>query len=126
VNGLDIIPATVAVVPDNPPLIWAPAISPTARVLAVTGRTVPIDPESNLGVAGADVTATNATNVVIEVETSNVATNGVVTVRIVPKFGQSSTATAAYVSGDATLAIWRAQATIPKGFCAIQARAVTP
>lgn len=125
-NGLNIYPATIAVLPDNPPLLWTSSSTPQVQVTSVTGAAVPTDPISNLGLAGADVVLTNATNVVILVQAANVATNGSVMLRIVPQSGYSISTNAAFLSGDINASVWRVQTVIPKGFCAIQARAVTP
>ena len=125
-NGLTTFPATVGVRPDNPPVLWLPSDAPQVRVTSVLGTAVPIDPKSNLGLAGADVLLTDATNVVIEVEGKNLAAKSVVTVRIVPLSGMVISTNATFVSGDLASSVWRTQVAIPKGFCAVQARAVTP
>ena len=126
---LQLLPSTIVVTPDSPPLIWPPANSPVARVVSVGTQSVPADPRAVLDATGADLVFTNASQSTVVIETRNLPTNSTVNVAIKPRnsvIGFPIMTTARYVSGDAILAMWQVTTNLPLGHCVIQARAVGP
>ncbi len=122
---LNIFPNASAVPPGQTPIIWPSDNAPTVRVLSVDGHAAPADPAA--AVAGsADVPIQNNGAVAILLETQHLPTNGVVTIRLNPKYGSASWLTAAYNSGDINSATWLVQTTPPVGFFTVQARATAP
>ena len=124
-NSIVTLPETIVVPPTVPPQIWPPANSPTARVASVDSVLAPLDPRAPL-VAAADVAIQNNDPVNILIETANFPIEGIVQLFVIPKFGDRSTRTASYVSGDITQAIWQVQTALPQGFVTLQARATQP
>ncbi len=120
-------PATVTVAPDAPPTLWPTSTSPRVRVLSVGGSVVPDDPRSSMDTAPADAAITNLANAEVVLETVNANTNWFVFARVVPKYGANIvTPYATAISSNANVIVWRTFANLPKGFVAIQARAVSP
>lgn len=106
--------------------VWPDTSAPIITVSAVHTQSVPSDPRASLNPPFADVNLTNPNPLDITVQGTNVPLNATVTVRIVPKRGQDFIVTASFISGDLTNSIWKAEAQLPNGFSAIQARAVWP
>lgn len=122
---LNIFPNVSAVPPGTTPVIWPPDSAATVRVLSVDTQPAPADPLA--AVAGtADIPIQNNGPVDILLETKNLPTNGVVSVRLNPKYGQAVWLNAAIVSGDINIATWKATTTPPAGFFTLQARATAP
>ncbi len=121
-GGLNIVPPTIRVLPDSPPVIF-PENLPTARVVSVAGRASPADPRANLTDTGSDVAIQNNKPVEIEIETTNLEPNSTVTAHIIPRHGLRFTADAKWVSGNTVSSRWVATTTVPPGFAVVQVRA---
>jgi hypothetical protein len=122
---LNIFPNASAVPPGQTPIIWPSDSAPTVRVMSVDGHASPADPAA--AVAGsADVPIQNNGPVDILLETRNLPTNGVVSLRLNPKYSAASWLNATYLSGDITTASWKVTTTPPVGFFTVQARATAP
>jgi hypothetical protein len=122
---LQTFPETIGVPPSSTPVIWPAANAPVARVISVDSINAPLDPNAPV-VAAADVAIQNSNQVAILIETQNFPIEGVVQLRIMPKFGNRTTLNATRLSGDITSATWRVQTTLPQGFVTLQARATQP
>ncbi|MDJ0837689.1 MAG: hypothetical protein QNK37_14330 [Acidobacteriota bacterium] len=112
--------------PDDPPLIWPQAGSPTLRIVSIAGIDAPPDPRANMDLPGADVQIGEDSPVDIVIESRGLAVDAVVTVRLVSRRGQAIIAEAAFDSGTMTQATWIANVSFPSGYTAIQVKAVTP
>jgi hypothetical protein len=124
-QDLRIFPSTVAVPPGNPPVVWPPASAPTARILSVDSQTSPADPVAGLSTSS-DVAIQNNSPVQILIETKNLPVQGVVQLRIAPKYGSHYFLGATLVSGNFAQASWSVTTPLPSGFCVLQARATAP
>jgi len=122
---LSAFPDTVRVDP-TPLRLWPDSNSPDVRIVSVAGTVISGDPRASLDADGSDVTIQSATAVDVVVETRNFSTNGVVTTRIVPKYGNAFVTNASFVTGNTSLATWRVTTAMPQGFAAIQVRGVAP
>lgn len=126
--GITTFPDATVATPDTPVVIWPPAAAPSAKIMSVAAATIPADPTgyyADTGTPDAAIPNTASTiNAVIQ--TANVDPAAVVTVRVIPKNGAATNATAAFSSGDATQATWTATFTPPDGLFYLQARAVNP
>ena len=109
--------------------------TPPPFVLALKGITGHIAPAAQTATAGGPLgnidsvcndaqvnSGTNESEVIVEA--ANLATNAVVQVRIVPKFGMSQVVTCSYVGATNELTYWRAVARFGPGLSVLQARAV--
>jgi len=119
-------PATDVVAPDDPVILWPPATVPSARVVSVQTVSVPADPHSRFELGQVDVSLPNLATAQVLVETRNIDPAGTVRVRVSPKHSQPAFFNATFTSGDASQSTWTATATIPQGYCAIQAFAENP
>lgn len=124
-TSIDTFPETVAVPPASPPLIFAPPNAPNVRIASVDGLGAPPDPTAPLQ-ANADVTIQNNAPVTITLGTTNFPIEGVVQLRIAPKFGSATLLNCTYQSGDLTSATWTVTTTLLDGFSTLQARATAP
>ncbi len=129
-GGLTVYPPTLRVPPDSPPTIF-PDNLPTARVVSVAGQNAPADPRSNLTETGTDVVMQSDQPVEIQIETTNLDPSASVSAHIIPRYGTIDPefriryeVRAVHVSGDASLSRWSASTKLPRGFAAIQVRAV--
>lgn len=119
-------PSSIVVTPDSPVQLWPSGSSPTCRVVSVNGLETPEEPLAMLSAPSADVIFTAGGSVPVVVETTNLPTTSVVSVRVVPTRGNSITVSATLTSGDQSSATWTAMATVPTGHSAIQVRALAP
>jgi hypothetical protein len=127
-------PETVAVLPANPPRIWPPDNAPKARILSVGAIEAPEDPKASMESAPypADIVIENDRPVVIAIETRNLPLEGSkVEVFFRPKWYDPEkvfpyTQPAKLVSGTQTLALWRVETVLPKGFTTLLVRATAP
>lgn len=123
--SLNIFPNVSSVAPGLTPVIWPSDLAPTVRILSVDGHVSPADPTG--AVAGsADIPIQNNGPVDVLLETKNLPTNGVVSLRLIPKYGQAYSLNAVNISGDINLATWKVSTTPPSGFFTLQARATAP
>lgn len=127
-------PATVAVNPATPALIFPAATAPTVTIVSVGGAASPADPRAQMTATpgGDDISiATTSNTVPVLVQTQNFPTNGTVKVYVHPRDGNGNTYTASLVSSNSGVATWQALAAIPyppsnPGHSVIQVRAVLP
>lgn len=124
-SQLNIFPNTVAVPPGATPVIWPSSTSPTVRVVSVDGQPAPLDPSASLSTSS-DIGMQNNSPVDIILETKNFPIQGVVALRIGPKYAGAYWLNATYVSGNLAQATWKVSTTLPSAFCVLQARATAP
>ncbi len=120
-------PQTVAVAPQNPPVIWPDANAPTVKIVKVDTVNVPANPTASLDIS-ADVGVSVNSSAQVTVRTTNFATaGGLVQVRSAGKFVATPIwTTAIFQSGNDTQADWIATVPCPSGFTTLQARATRP
>ncbi len=124
---LSLFPSTDIVAPDNPVLLWPPDGAPIVRVLSIEGVDVPADPRSEVELGTADVDVPNTDeDALIVLETENVPSSWIIRVRLTPKYGIATFATAVHESGTDSLSTWNVTAPIPDGFFIVQAHARKP
>ena len=122
-GGLVTNPSTIIVLPDNPPLIWPPVDSPTVKIISIEGQSVPEDPRAEI-VPNADIQQLNSDLSEVILQTTNLLITSTVTVRVIPKFADSFSVDAIYVSGDESVSTWSAMVSLPQNdFAVIQAHA---
>jgi len=119
-------PETSFFTPRNPVQLWPEDTAPFTRIVSVGGAPVGNDPKALLGLPGADVNLEVNAPVPIIIETKNLPINSSVSARITPWEGPYVWVPAAFTSGTAEQALWTATYNLPKGFNAIQVRAVAP
>ena len=112
---------------DDTAVLWPPDTAPRVQVVTVGTQPVPADPLGQFNPPG-DVLLVTTDPQPVELETNNVPTNWVVTLRVVRRNGSSETKTAEWVSDDGTFSIWATELSgIPLNeFVAVQARASAP
>jgi len=130
--GFSFQPAAFPVAPRVPVQLWPEPAAPTARIVSVNGLSAPADPRASLdSLAPADLrlAAGSRTNLVT-VETVNLPTNAVVTLRVVSTpSGDDERLTAEYLStdpGNPNRHLWRRQVVIQPGYHALQVVARAP
>jgi hypothetical protein len=126
---LNIFPNAVAVAPGATPTLWPATNAPTVRVHSVvtanSTNSAPLDPYA--AVAGtSDIAIQSNDAAIIYLETQNLTIQGTVSLRITPKYGNYTQVNATYVSGNILQALWQVTATLPQGYCTLQARATSP
>lgn len=126
---LNIFPNAVAVAPGATPTLWPATNAPTVRVHSVvtanSTNSAPLDPYA--AVAGtSDIAIQSNDAAIIYLETQNLPIQGTVSLRITPKYGNYTQVNATYVSGNILQALWQVTATLPQGYCTLQARATSP
>jgi hypothetical protein len=124
-SQLNIFPNTVAVPPGAIANIWPAASAPTVSVVSVNGSPAPGDPLAGL-LTSSDVNLSTNGVVSIMLQTQNFPPSGTVAVRVNPKYGTYFYANAVYQSGTFASSTWKATATLPPGFCVLQAHATSP
>ncbi|MGE4178955.1 MAG: hypothetical protein AB7J34_03945 [Limisphaerales bacterium] len=124
-SGVKILPNAVAVQPVPEPIIWAPSTAPTVRITRVHDQGAPVDPRADLR-TDPDVRIEENAVVDIELETVNLPIEGVVQLRVGPKYGAASWIKATFAGGDINKATWKASTLLPPGFTVLQARATAP
>lgn len=124
-GDVKILPNAVAVEPAQEPLIWAPPTAPTVRITRVHDKDAPVDPKTDLR-TDPDVRIEESAVLGVELETENLPIEGVVQLRVGPKYGPASWIRATYVGGDINKATWKASTALPPGFTVLQARATAP
>lgn len=124
--------------PNDPIQIWPPDdVAPSVAVTEVQFTSPdgspqppvipPSDPRSNYTHPEADVSIDTVQPATIVIAATNVPASWEVKVRIVPRFGQDTTADATCASGNDPCTQWTAQAAIPRDMVsAIQVRAKFP
>jgi hypothetical protein len=122
---LSIFPNAAVVPPSQTPVIFPPANAPTVSVVSVDTQTAPLNPLAAV-VSSADIGIQNNNPVNIILQTQNLPIQGVVTLRITPKYATATILNANYVSGNINQATWQVTTTLPQGFCVLQARATAP
>lgn len=126
-GSLSPLPQTVAVAPQNPPVIWPDVNAPTVKIFKVDATTVPASPTASLDISADVGVSVNSTVSVIVRTTNFVTAGGVVQVRAAGKFTSPPTWTTAILqSGNDTQADWVAIVPCPSGFTTLQARATRP
>jgi plastocyanin len=130
--GFSFQPNTFPVAPRVPVQLWPEPAAPTARIVSVNGLNAPADPRASMDfLAPADlrVPAGSRTNLVT-VETVNLPTNAVVTLRVISTpSGDDERLTAEYLSTDPANPnrhLWSRQVVIQPGFHALQVVARVP
>lgn len=118
-------PPAVVANAGSTPKIWPDSSAPSVTAVSVAGQAVPNDPR-DFRVVPADVQLTTTGTVTVVVQTQNVPSNGVVTVRAMPTNGLPSNVNASFTGGNTALATWSAQVTLNGGLYHLQARAVLP
>ncbi|MBI5865063.1 MAG: hypothetical protein HZB38_11265 [Planctomycetes bacterium] len=112
------------------PIIWPPSTAPNIAVTSLQFGanvvSVPSDPRANWGFP-TDASVDSVDPITLNIEATNVPLDWIVTVRIVPKDGDSFTVTAPPLSGTLEFSTTSITAlTLPRGFGAVQARAARP
>jgi hypothetical protein len=118
-------PETVAVAPQESPILWLPDNAPLVRVVSVDGQVSPVDPTAPL-LSSADVGIQNNSVVQVILETTNFPIEGVVQLRVVQKYGPATWVQAARLDGGFASARWVANLAFAPGFSTLQARATVP
>lgn len=123
--------ADVVALADNAsPRIWMPESGPVVRVVSVGGQAAPPDPAAAFGTVGADLVLPQTTGTTVVVETTNVESASVVTVRVSPRANANFTETTATVSSivseDPLVIRWVANVPVKDGYSAIQVKVVRP
>lgn len=119
-------PSTVVPIGTNTPVIWPAATAPALVVTQVGGINVPADPYARLELGSQDISLSSTSPVVVRLQATNVPTDWIVKVRMIPKSGTETVVAATRVSGDAASSVWEASLTLPHGIVAIEARAHKP
>jgi hypothetical protein len=122
---LNIFPNVIAVSPGTTPVIFPPANTPTVQIISVGSQPAPSDPTATLA-SSADIGIQNTNAVNIVLQTQNFPIQGVLTLRVTPKYGGATILYPTYVSGNVNQASWQVSAVLPAGFCTLQARATAP
>ena len=122
---LQLTPITVAVPPGATPIIWPHESAADVRILSVDSQRAPPDPRAGLSTA-TDINISLSSSAEILLETKRFPTNGIVAVRISPKYSAGNVINASFISGDFSRATWRATATFLNGFAVLQAHAKAP
>jgi plastocyanin len=118
-------PNTVAVPPGTTPVIWPSVTTPTVKVVSVNGLSSPADPLAAV-LTSSDLSLGTNGPMDIFLVTSNFPPSGVVSLRVIPKYANVFGVNASFVSGTFSSATWKATATLPNGFCVLQAHATSP
>lgn len=104
--------------------VFPPSTTPSLRATVVKDQPVSTDPIAGMGAGGSpDVIISDTQPVTIEIAASNVPPGNTVSVRVVPKHGVTFTVTSTPLTGTLESSTATAQATFPRGFCAVQLRA---
>lgn len=103
--------------------LWPSNTDPKVTVLNVNSVGAPADP--SLPFSGPDINLTTPGNMVVQVQTMNVPTDGswAVTVRGAPRVGQATVYPCTFVSGNQALSVWQCTIPFTEGLQVIQARA---
>jgi len=98
------------------------------RLVSVAGEPVPQDPRAGFGIGTVDVLIPETNSAPVMVETVNVSTSSVVTVRITPRAGTHfSTANATVhetISADPETYRWLASVPVESGYAVVQVRVI--
>lgn len=125
IGNLQVFPTTLVVAPENPPLLWPRDSAPTARIVSVGSNRAPVDPVANLEPDGADISMQDEQAVDVLIETTNLdIDSSSVILRVSPRHGGARLLPASFSSGTSAKATWIATVALPRGFCALQVRAV--
>jgi len=123
--------------PGDPPVIWPGPDAPKARIVsigAITGPATnaayaimptPTEPLAPLN-GNPDLLIQTSSAVDIFVETQNFPVEGVVNVRVIPKYTDAWWTGASLVSGNYSKALWKATATLGATYTTLQVRAYVP
>lgn len=115
---------TTAVVPD-PVVLWPPADAATVRIVSVNAVPIPTTAGAYWPPAPPDMSLLAAAAYDVIVETKNVPVTRKVRVKMTPRAGTATLTDATLVSGNLTLATWKATVQFGQGFCTVQARVDT-
>jgi hypothetical protein len=123
-------PHTSRVVPLVPAQLWPETNAPTARIVSVNVLNAPADPRANMSVgtvADLRLSAGSRTNLVT-IETANLPTNAIVTLRIVstPTGGDVRTNAALTQVVSTNVLRWQQIVVIEPGYHALQVVARAP
>lgn len=121
-GSLQASPAPSSVLLTDPVVLWPPSDAPTVRVTSVNAITVPVTAAANWSPSPPDLTLGGAALYDVLLETKNLPTTRKVRVKMTPSSGNATLTDATLVSGNATLAMWKAQVQFGQGFCTVQAR----
>lgn len=110
------------------PQLWPDSTTPSAEITEINGVAVPTDPEARLDYPWQDVLLSGGGTVTCTITTTNVPTNGTVTLYATKSRANTRlTGTATLVGGNQTLATWTASVTgVTNGMYSVLARAVLP
>lgn len=122
---LRIFPNTIGVPPESTPVIWPPESAPTVAITSVNSVSAPVDPRAEI-LTSSDLNISTNAPVDILLKVQNFPPNGVIRVRVTPKYGSHFLVPAAFVTGDFASATWKATTPLPQGFCVLQAHATSP
>lgn len=119
-------PDVASFLPGEPVRIWPPDTHPTARIVSVSGATVPGDPKAGLQYRPTDLRIPAGGSREVIIETTHFPTNGTVTLFATPLAGDRKLINASYVAGDESKASWKAVLNTDRGHTVLQVRAATP
>ena len=131
-SNLQVTPDTSPVpLPDGSTLqLWMPDNGPIVRIVSIGGNPPPADPRAEFGSLGADVSLPQVTTTPVVIETTNVESASVVSVRVTPRSDGDFTSTVASVtetvSADPLVLRWTANVPVKNGYAAMQVKVVRP
>jgi hypothetical protein len=115
-------PLPSAARPASPVTVWLPDTAPAVRIVSVGGQPAPADPQGQLNAAADTLPDIQAATLAVVIETRNVALTSQVNVHVTPLVGDAATVAATYASGNASLATWTANISLPPGSSGLQVR----
>ncbi len=110
------------------PQLWPDSTTPSAEITEINGVAVPTDPEARLDYPWQDVLLSGGGTVTCTITTTNVPTNGTVTLYATKSRANTRlTGTATLIGGNKALSTWTASVTgVTNGMYSVLARAVLP
>jgi hypothetical protein len=123
-------PSVVQLDPGATPVIWMPTNGPSVRIVSISGIAPSADPRAEFGAVGADAVLPQVTNATVIVETTNVESASVVTVRATARanggFTSADAAVTQIVNEDPLVIRWTANVPVRDGYSAVQVKVVRP
>lgn len=115
-------PLPSAAHPANPALVWPDPSAPTVSIVSVGGFAVAAQPRGRLNAAADVLPDILPASETVVIQTTNVATNAQINLRVAPLSGDATIVAATFVSGNSTSATWNATVSLPPGSVSLQAR----
>ncbi len=112
--------------PQAPPKLFLSPSDRSTRILSVGGTNAPSGPTGAFDFPNEDVKLGDVDQAAVVVETINVPTDWLVSVRVTPKNGPDVRYTATLIGGNATLATWSVDVNLSDGYSVIQVLAEAP